>query len=120
MSIYLGVSPDNIDRIAPIDSLFLQQLVDLNTRDLPEGASNVPVLVLLDEFARLGKASVIASGFSYVAGYGLRLVPVIQSRSQLRAISGPDVTEEIIANCGLEVVFRSEEHTSELHSLKHI
>src|SRR3546814_1286678 len=62
MSIYLGVSPDNIDRIAPIYSLFLQQLVDLNTRDLPEGASNVPVLVLLDEFARLGKASVIASG----------------------------------------------------------
>lgn len=109
MSIYLGVSPDNIDRIAPIYSLFLQQLVDLNTRDLPEGATNVPVLVLLDEFARLGKASVIASGFSYVAGYGLRLVPVIQSRSQLRAIYGPDVTDEIIANCGLEVVFTPKE-----------
>jgi hypothetical protein len=109
MSIYLGVSPDNIDRIAPIYSLFLQQLVDLNTRDLPEDASNVPVLVLLDEFARLGKASVIASGFSYVAGYGLRLVPVIQSRSQLRAIYGPDVTDEIIANCGLEVVFTPKE-----------
>ncbi|SNS95909.1 type IV secretion system protein VirD4 [Sphingomonas laterariae] len=109
MSIYLGVSPDNIDRIAPIYSLFLQQLVDLNTRDLPDGASNIPVLVLLDEFARLGKASVIASGFSYVAGYGLRLVPVIQSRSQLRAIYGPDVTDEIIANCGLEVVFTPKE-----------
>src|SRR3546814_19218470 len=63
----------------------------------------------LDEFARLGKASVIASGFSYVAGYGLRLVPVIQSRSQLRAIYGPDVTDEIIANCGLEVVFTPKE-----------
>ncbi|WP_333837826.1 type IV secretory system conjugative DNA transfer family protein [Novosphingobium sp.] len=109
MSIYLGVSPDNIDRIAPIYSLFLQQLVDLNTRDLPDGASNVPVLVLLDEFARLGKASVIAGGFSYVAGYGLRLVPVVQSRSQLRAIYGPDVTDEIIANCGLEVVFTPKE-----------
>src|SRR3546814_2569330 len=70
MSIYLGVSPDNIDRIAPVYSLFLQQLVDLNTRDLPDAASNVPVLILLDEFARLGKASVIAGGFSYVAGYG--------------------------------------------------
>lgn len=109
MSIYLGVSPDNIDRIAPIYSLFLQQLVDLNTRDLPDGASDVPALVLLDEFARLGKASVIASGFSYVAGYGLRLVSVIQSRSQLRAIYGPDVTDEIIANCGLEVVFTPKE-----------
>lgn len=109
MSIYLGVSPDNIDRIAPVYSLFLQQLVDLNTRDLPDPASNVPVLVLLDEFARLGKASVIANGFSYVAGYGLRLLPVVQSRAQLRAIYGPDVTDEIIANCGLEVVFTPKE-----------
>jgi len=109
MSIYLGVSPDNIDRIAPVYSLFLQQLVDLNTRDLPDPASNVPVLVLLDEFARLGKASVIASGFSYVAGYGLRLLPVIQSRAQLRAIYGPDTTDEIIANCGVEVVFTPKE-----------
>jgi type IV secretion system protein VirD4 len=108
MSIYLGVSPDNIDRIAPVYSLFLQQLVDLNTRDLPDAASNVPVLILLDEFARLGKASVIAGGFSYVAGYGLRLLPVIQSL-QLRAIYGPDVTDEIIANCGLEVVFTPKE-----------
>ncbi|MCV5949425.1 TraM recognition domain-containing protein, partial [Escherichia coli] len=53
--------------------------------------------------------SVIAGGFSYVAGYGLRLVPVVQSRSQLRAIYGPDVTDEIIANCGLEVVFTPKE-----------
>ena len=109
VSIYLGVSPDNIDRISPVYSLFLQQLVDLNTRELPDPASAVPVLVLLDEFARLGKASVIANGFSYVAGYGLRLLPVVQSRAQLRAIYGPDVTEEIIANCGLEIVFTPKE-----------
>lgn len=109
MSIYLGVSPDNIDRIAPVYNLFLQQLVDLNTRELPSTGGQVPVLVLLDEFARLGKAPVIASAFSYVAGYGLRLLPVIQSRSQPRAIYGADVTDEIIANCGLEVVFTPKE-----------
>ncbi len=109
MSIYLGVSPDNIDRIAPVYNLFLQQLIDLNTRELPATGGQVPVLVLLDEFARLGKAPVIASAFSYVAGYGLRLLPVIQSRSQPRGIYGPDVTDEIIANCGLEVVFTPKE-----------
>src|SRR3546814_16691193 len=103
MSIYLGVSPDNSDRIAPVYSLFLQQLVDLNTRDLPDAASNVPVLILRDEFARLGKASVIAGGLSYVAGYGLRLLPVIQSRAQQRPIYGPYFPGSIIANCGPEV-----------------
>lgn len=109
ISIYLGVSPDNIDRIAPVYNLFLQQLIDLNTRELPATGGQVPVLVLLDEFARLGKAPVIASAFSYVAGYGLRLLPVIQSRSQPRGIYGADVTDEIIANCGLEVVFTPKE-----------
>jgi type IV secretion system protein VirD4 len=109
LSIYLGVSPDNIDRIAPVYNLFLQQLIDLNTRELPASGGKVPVLVLLDEFARLGKAPVIASAFSYVAGYGLRLLPVIQSRSQPRGIYGADVTDEIIANCGLEVVFTPKE-----------
>src|SRR3546814_12258464 len=101
MSIYLGVSPDNIDRIAPVYSLFLQQLVDLNTRDLPDAASNVQVLIMLDEFARLGKASVIAGGFAYGAGYGLRLLRVVRRRAQLRGSFGPDFTAAIIHNVGV-------------------
>ena len=110
ISIYLGVTPDNMARVAPLSTLFVQQLVDLNTRELPGGRRHpVEVLVLLDEFARIGHASVIAKGFSYVAGYGLRLLPVIQSPSQLRAEYGPDVADEIMTNCGVEVVFTPKE-----------
>lgn len=109
-SIYLGVTPDNMARVAPLYNLFFQQLVDLNTRELPsKGRHSVQVLVLLDEFARLGHASVIAKGFSYVAGYGLRLLPVIQSPSQLRAEYGPDGADEIMTNCGVELVFTPKE-----------
>ena len=109
MSIYLGVSPDELDRIAPLYNLLFQQLIDLNVRELPDENSAVPVLVILDEFARLGRASVIASAFSYVAGYGIRLLPVIQSRSQLRGVYGEHVADEIIANCGVEVAFTPKE-----------
>lgn len=109
MSIYLGVSPDELDRIAPLYNLLLQQLIDLNVRELPDRATAVPVLVILDEFARLGRASVIASAFSYVAGYGIRLLPVIQSRSQLRGVYGEHVADEIVANCGVEVAFTPKE-----------
>src|SRR5205085_8213844 len=35
MSLYLGVSPDNLARVAPLYNLLLQQLVDLNTRERP-------------------------------------------------------------------------------------
>ena len=51
----------------------------------------------------------IASAFSYVAGYGIRLLPVIQSRSQLRAVYGEHVANEIVANCGVEVAFTPKE-----------
>jgi type IV secretion system protein VirD4 len=109
MSIYLGVSPDELDRIAPLYNLLFQQLIDLNVRELPDKTKPVPVLVILDEFARLGRASVIASAFSYVAGYGIRLMPVIQSRSQLRGVYGEHIADEIIANCGVEVAFTPKE-----------
>jgi len=109
ISIYLGVSPDEIGRIAPLYNLLFQQLIDLNVRELPNETTPIPVLVILDEFARLGRASVIASAFSYVAGYGIRLLPVIQSRSQLRGVYGEHVADEIVANCGVEVAFTPKE-----------
>lgn len=108
VSLYLGATPDNMQRVAPLYSLLFQQLVDLSSRALP-GPGDRPVLVLLDEFGRLGPAPVLAHAFSFVAGYGLRLLPVIQSPSQLRALYGPDVTEEILTNCGVEVVFAPKE-----------
>lgn len=108
LSLYLGASPDNMERVAPLYALLFQQLVDLNSRALPKPGDR-PSLILLDEFARLGRAPVLAHAFAWAAGYGLRLLPVIQSPSQLRALYGPDVTEEIITNCGVEIVFAPKE-----------
>jgi len=108
VSLYLGATPDNMLRIQPLYALLFQQLVDLNSRALP-GPGDRSVLVLLDEFARLGAAPVLAHAFAWVAGYGLRLLAVIQSPSQLRALYGPDVAEEIMTNCGIEVVFAPKE-----------
>jgi len=108
-SIYLGVSPDELDRVAPLYNLFFQQLIDLNTRNLPGEDEKLSVLLILDEFARLGRAQVIANAFSYVRGYGLRLLPVIQSRSQLRQVYGEHGADEIVSNCGVEVAFTPKE-----------
>lgn len=110
MSLYLAVSPDNLARVVPLYNLLAQLLIDLSTRELPCGERHrIQVLVLLDEFARLGHAAVIARAFSYVAGYGLRLLPVLQSPAQLRAEYGPDLAEEIMANCGVEIAFAPKE-----------
>src|SRR3546814_6215809 len=59
--------------------------------------------------SRRGRASVSANAVSYVAGYGIRLLPVIQSRSQLRGVYGEHLADEIIDNCGVEVAFTPKE-----------
>jgi len=109
-SIYLVASPDNLARLAPLYALLFQQLVDRSCRTRPDPKREPhQILLLLDEFARLGHAEVLAKSFAYVAGYGLRLLPVLQSPAQLRAEFGPDVTEEILTNCAVEVAFAPKE-----------
>ncbi|MBM3552971.1 MAG: type IV secretory system conjugative DNA transfer family protein [Alphaproteobacteria bacterium] len=111
MSIYLGVTPDNLDRLSPLLNLFFQQVVDLNTRELPEQNPklNRKLLLLLDEFAALGNVQVLAKSVAFLAGYGVRLLTVIQSPAQLRAIYGVDLTKNIITNHAVEVVFAPKE-----------
>ena len=105
-SIYLCASPENIERVMPLYNLMLQQVIDRNVAELPDRERHpYQVLLLMDEFARLGSAKMMAQAFSFVAGYGLRLMPVIQSRSQLKDIYGEHVAREIITNCGVEVIF---------------
>src|SRR3546814_6573464 len=45
---YLGVSPDELDRVAPLYNLFFQQLIDLNTRQLPDDGEKLSVLLILE------------------------------------------------------------------------
>jgi len=108
-AVYIGVSPDNIARLRPLLALFFQQLVDVTVRTLPQHdpAARHQVLVLLDEFPLLGPMPVLADAFAYVAGYGMRLMLIMQSKAQLRDrdLYGPDKAEAILDNCGLEVVF---------------
>ncbi len=109
MTVYLGVNPSQLDFVSPLFNLIAQQLVARNTGELTVRGEQHQVLLLLDEFARLGRASVIASGFSYMAGYGVKIMPIIQSRTQLRAVYGPDVATEIVINCAVEVAFTPSE-----------
>ena len=108
-AIYVGVTPDNIERLRPLLALFFQQLVDLTVRTLPQFDSKAKhqVLVLLDEFPLLGPMPVLANAFAFVAGYNMRLMLIMQSKSQLRdpALYGPDKAAAMLDNCGVEVVF---------------
>ena len=111
MSIYVVLSPEDKERLAPIVALFFQQIVDLTMRERPEEnpALRFQILMLLDEFASVGPVPAVAHGVAYLAGYNVRLLSIIQSPSQLRAIYGPEIAQNFIANHALRAVFSTKD-----------
>jgi type IV secretion system protein VirD4 len=107
MTIFLGVTPDNLGRLAPLLSLFFQQVIDLHTRELPEHnpALKYQLLLLIDEFAALGKMRVLVDSIAYIRGYNIRLMPIFQSPSQVRAIYGHDHAENFFENHTCRIVY---------------
>ena len=107
MSIYLGVTPDNLDRVGPLLNLFFQQLLDLNTRELPSQNSKIKhqCLLLMDEFTAIGKIASLAKGISYIAGYWLRMMPIIQSPSQTIEVYGKDAAQTFTTNHAVNIIF---------------
>ena len=107
MSVYIGVTPDNLERMGPLLNLFFQQLIDLNTRSLPGYGEKgkVQCLLLMDEFSSLGKVSILNKGIAYIAGYGLRMLPIIQSPSQLIDVYGRDAAQTFQSNHAVSIIF---------------
>jgi type IV secretion system protein VirD4 len=107
ISIYIGITPDNLSRMAPILNLFFQQVVDLNTRELPEHnkALKYQCLLILDEFRSLGKLPLIVEAIAFLRGYGLRLMPIFQSPGQVREVYGKDAAESFFQNHALRISY---------------
>lgn len=106
MSIYVGITPSDIERFTPLIRLFFQLLIDLNTRELPtqNRALKIPCLLILDEFAML-KLDVLSKGVSFLRGYGLQLLPILQSPAQLTDIYGINAAKNFMTNHAVSIVF---------------
>lgn len=64
------------------------------------GGGGVPVLMMLSEFAQLGKVAPIRAAFGQARKYGIRVLPVLQNYGQLVDLEGPHGAETFIANSG--------------------
>lgn len=106
MTVYVGITPNNLERLAPVLNLFFQQLVDLNTKHLPNKHTEPEqVLLMLDEFPSLGRMPTIIKGVSFIAGYNLRLLPIIQTPAQLYGLYGKEDADNFIDNHATRLVF---------------
>lgn len=107
MSIYVGVNPDDLHRLRPVLNLFFQQAIGLQTRELPERNPLLKhqVMMLLDEFTALGRIPIIAEAISYLPGYNVRVVLVIQTPAQLREVYGIHNAETMLKSLAARIVF---------------
>ena len=107
MSIYVGVNPDDLHRLRPVLNLFFQQAIGLQTRELPEHNPQLrhQVMMLLDEFTALGRIPIIAESISYLPGYNVRVVLVIQTPAQLREVYGPHNAETMLKSLATRIVY---------------
>ena len=121
MTIYLGIKPTETGTFARLTNLFFSQLINVNVEQgLPEnninpttGKTTLPhqCLLLMDEFTALGNVPAIMDGVSYVAGYGLRLMIIVQSPAQIEAVYGRENARTFFTNFACRVMFTPRDQT---------
>lgn len=111
MTIYIGIQPNKLAESRLIINLFFSQLINQNTKELPKNNPDLKFqcLLLMDEFTAIGKVDIIASAVSYMAGYNIRLLPIIQSMAQLDATYGKDISRTLITNHALQIMYAPRE-----------
>lgn len=107
MSIYFKVPPNKLKEGSVLVNLFFDQLLNLNTRVLPlqDKTLKHQCLVLLDEMTSIGRVAMIAQAVSYMAGYNMRLLTIIQNKSQLEDAYGKAGALTLLSNHALMVMY---------------
>jgi type IV secretion system protein VirD4 len=84
-TIYVGLTPDNIQRLQKLMQVFYQQATEFLSRKMPNIKEEpYGVMFLMDEFPTLGKMEQFKSGIAYFRGYRVRLFLVVQDTQQLK------------------------------------
>lgn len=102
-SIYLCVSPNDLEVISPLIRLFFQQVVSILQRSMPGKDEPYEVLFLLDEFKHLGKLEAIETAVTTIAGYKGRFMFIVQSLSALTGAYEESGKQNFLSNTGIQV-----------------
>lgn len=109
VSLYLVVSPADQARMKPLMRLIVSLIMSRRTEkmDFKDGRSVAGykhrLLMLLDEFTSLGRLSSIEHAISYCAGYGIKLMIIIQDIVQLNEKYGKD--NALMGNCHIRFAY---------------
>lgn len=102
-SVYLCVSPNDLEVLAPLMRLLFQQVISILQRSLPCKDETHEVLFLLDEFKHLGKLDAVETAITTIAGYKGRFMFIIQGLSALTGTYEEAGKQNFLSNTGLQV-----------------
>ena len=130
VSLYIVIPPSDVERTKPLVRLMLNQIgrrltekMDLQWEEketfsflhkllqkfksTPEKTTETSkkhqLLMMLDEFATLGRLSFFESGLTFMAGYGIRAYLIVQSLNQLEQAYGQN--NSIVDNCHVRITY---------------
>jgi len=91
--------------------LFVNLALQAMERTPGQPAAGCPVLFVLDEFAALGRMGQIEDAAGQIAGYGVKLWPILQDLGQLKALY-KDRWETFMGNAGILQFFGNNDLTT--------
>lgn len=108
VSLYLVVSPTDVNRVRPLLRLILNLIVSrlCERMEFENGEQKKAprrLLMLMDEFTSIGKMEVINKSIAYAAGYGINYLLVIQNIEQLNETYGKE--NGIKGNCHVRIAY---------------
>ncbi|MFT8247167.1 type IV secretory system conjugative DNA transfer family protein, partial [Roseomonas sp. BN140053] len=96
-------------------SRWLRLFINLTLQAMEESdappAGGVPVLMVLDEFATLGRMKQIEEAAGQIAGFGVKLWPILQDLGQLKSLY-EDRWETFLGNAGIVQFFGNNDLTT--------
>lgn len=105
MSVFVGVTPDNLKRLEPLLKVFYQQATDFLTRKMPGKDEPFGTLFLMDEFPSLGEMPQFEVGIAYFRGYRVKLFLIVQDTQQLKGIYEEAGMNSFLSNCYYRITF---------------
>lgn len=114
-SIYLGFPETTLEATSAVYNMLVAGLIMSMARHVDEArkvyghrwSPSIPVLVGLAEAAR-APISDLADILSTAAGRNISVMLYLQSPSQFDDLYGPDATEAILTNCGVQLFYKIE------------
>ena len=104
-TVYVGLTPDNIERLKPLMSMFYQQGTAFMSQKIPTKDDPYGVMYMMDEFPTVGKLEQFLAGIAYFRGYHVKLFLIVQDTQQLKGTYEDSGMNSFLSNSTYRITF---------------